>query len=286
MKKFFILFMAAATFSVATLSAQEASVEGAVLGGETIAVEVEDNVTSTRFLPTRYRVNRNVDINKFVYKGEVMLGLTASYGRVDSDNSDIMLLLNGIDVGLRSTTIRPFFAYAYTDNRAVGFRMGYELINGSLSNIDVSLGLIAEGMENMSIGDIGLRNESYSWSLFHRHYLGLDRRGIVGVILETELLVKNGTTQFLSGGEDVSASLSRNFAAQLNVNPGIGIYVFPQVCVTATVGIGGLKYNNIRQYDDAGAIVGRRDHSSLDFKVNITNIQIGVVAHLWNNKKK
>ena len=164
--------------------------------------------------------------------------------------------------------------------------MGYELINGSLSNIDVSLGLIAEGMENMSIGDIGLRNESFSWSLFHRHYLGLDRRGIVGVILETELLVKNGTTQFLSGGEDVSASLSRNFAAQLNVNPGIGIYVFPQVCVTATVGIGGLKYNNIRQYDDAGAIVGRRDHSSLDFKVNITNIQIGVVAHLWNNKKK
>ena len=286
MKKFFILFMAAASMSVATLRAQDVPVEGAASGDETIDVKVDYNATSTRFLPTRHRVNRNVDINKFVYKGEVMLGLTASYGRVDSENSDIMLLLNGIDVGLRSTTIRPFFAYAYSDNRAVGFRMGYELIKGDLSNIDASLGLIAEGMENLSIGDIGLRNESYSWSLFHRHYLGLDRRGIVGVILETELLVKNGTTQFLSGGEDVSASLSRNFAARLNVNPGIGIYVFPQVCVTATVGIGGLRYNNIRQYDDAGAVIGRRDHSSLDFKLNITNIQIGVVAHLWNNKKK
>ena len=286
MKKFFILFMAAASVSVATLRAQDVPVEGAASGDETIAVKVDNNAPSTRFLPTRHRVNRNVDINKFVYKGEVMLGLTASYGRVDSENSDIMLLLNGIDVGLRSTTVRPFFAYAYSDNRAVGFRMGYELIKGDLSNIDASLGLIAEGMENLSIGDIGLRNESYSWSLFHRHYLGLDRRGIVGVILETELLVKNGTTQFLSGGEDVSASLSRNFAARLNVNPGIGIYVFPQVCVTATVGIGGLRYNNIRQYDDAGAVIGRRDHSSLDFKLNITNIQIGVVAHLWNNKKK
>jgi hypothetical protein len=286
MKKFFILFMAAASVSVATLRAQDVPVEGAASGDETIAVKVDYNATSTRFLPTRHRVNRNVDINKFVYKGEVMLGLTASYGRVDSENSDIMLLLNGIDVGLRSTTVRPFFAYAYSDNRAVGFRMGYELIKGDLSNIDASLGLIAEGMENLSIGDIGLRNESYSWSLFHRHYLGLDRRGIVGVILETELLVKNGTTQFLSGGEDVSASLSRNFAARLNVNPGIGIYVFPQVCVTATVGIGGLRYNNIRQYDDAGAVIGRRDHSSLDFKLNIANIQIGVVAHLWNNKKK
>ena len=286
MKKLFILFMAAASMSVAAVSAQDVPVEGAVLGDDAVAIEVDHDDTSARFLPTHHRVNRNVDINKFVYRGEVMLGLTASYGRVDSENSDIMLLLNGIDVGLRSTTIRPFFAYAYKDNRAVGLRMGYELIKGNLSNIDASLGLIAEGMEDLSIGDIGLHNESYSWSLFHRNYLGLDRRGIVGVILETELLVKNGTTQFMSGGEDVSASLSRNFSAQLNVNPGLGIYVFPQVCVTATVGIGGLRYNNIRQYDDAGAVIGRRDHSSCAFKLNITNIQIGVVAHLWNNKKK
>jgi hypothetical protein len=33
-------------------------------------------------------------------------------------------------------------------------------------------------------------------------------------------------------------------------------------------------------------VIGRRDHSSLNFKVNITDIQIGIVAHLWNNKKK
>lgn len=308
MKKF-VLFVAAALSSVATLRAQEsvvanAVVEHIVLSDTTKVTAVADMVVSDTmsvakvvpkvteeegyvgFLPSRQRVDRNIDRNKFVYKGEVMLGLTASYGKVSSENSDIMLLLNGIDIGLRSTTIRPFFAYAYGDNRSVGVRFGYEYISGNLSNIDVNLGLIAEGMENMNIGDIGLRNESYSWSLFHRDYLGLDRRGIVGVILETELLVKSGTTKFMVGADDVSASLSRNFAAQLNVNPGLGIYVFPQVCVTATVGIGGLKYNNIRQFNDAGEMVGRRDHSSLDFKINITNIQIGVVAHLWSNKRK
>lgn len=307
--KRFILFVAAALSSVATLRAQESVVADAVVEHivlsdttkvATVAREaVSDSLTVAKvaptvvekearvgFLPSRQRVDRNIDKNKFVYKGEVMLGLTASYGKVNSENSDIMLLLNGINVGLRSTTVRPFFAYSYSDNHSVGLRFGYEYISGNLSNIDVNLGLIAEGMENLTIGDIGLRNESYSWSLFHRDYLGLDRRGIIGVILETELLIKSGTTKFMAGADDVSASLSRNFAAQLNVNPGLGIYVFPQVCVTATVGIGGLKYNNIRQFNDAGEIVGRRDHSGLNFKINITNIQIGVVAHLWSNKSK
>ena len=258
------------------------------------SVEVEQDVaavteveqpTTARFLPTRKRVDRKVDNNIFVYKGEFMLGLTASYGRVSSEDSDLLLLLDGINVGLNSATIRPFFAYAYKDNLAVGIRLGYEYIHGDLSNIGLNLGLIADGMEGMSIGNLSLRNENFSWALFHRHYLGLDRKGIVGVILETELLFKNGTSRFTAGSDVESASFSRNFAAQLNVNPGIGVYIFPQACVTATVGIGGLKYNNIRQCNAVGEVIGRRDHSSLDFKINILNVQIGVVMHLWSKKK-
>lgn len=272
-----ILLVAAAIVSVATLSAQETTAR---------TENANSEANKTKFLPMRQRIDRHVDRNKFVYKGEVMLGLTASYGNVKAEDSDLMLLFNDIDVGLRSTTVRPFIAYAYRDNRAVGMRIGYQYMNGQLGNIDLNLGLVADGIEDMNISDLGLRNETYSWSIFHRNYLGLDRRGIVGVILESELLVKTGTTRFNSGGEDVSSSLSRNFAAQLNLNPGIGVYIFPQVCVTATVGIGGLRYNNIRQLNSAGEVVGRRDHSSLSFKVNIVDIQIGVVAHLWNNKKK
>ena len=273
----------------------EFSYEPIATKGEAYALNPSEQIASyaetataikTRFLPMRQRVDRNIGDNKFVYKGEFMLGLTASYGNISTENSDIMLLLNDINIGLRSTTIRPFFAYAYRDNMAVGLRLGYQYINGSLGNINLDLGLLADGMEGINISDLGLRNESFSWALFHRNYLGLDRRGIVGVIIESELLVKTGSTLFTSGGDVVNVSRSSNFAAQLNVNPGLGIYIFPQVCVTATVGIGGLRYNNVRQYDGTGNVIGRRDHSSLNFKVNITDIQIGVVAHLWKNKKK
>lgn len=246
----------------------------------------EESTTTTKFLPTRQRINRNIGINDFVYKGEFMVGLTASYGNLRSEDSDIMLLFDNINLGLRTATVKPFFAYAYRNNMAVGLRFGYDRLSGHLGNIDLNLGLIAD-MENMGLSNLHLSNESFSWSLFHRNYIGLDRRGTVGVIMEAELLCKTGSTTMLSGaGADLSRDDSRNFAARLNFNPGLAVYVMPQVCVTVTVGVGGLYYNNIRQFDMAGSEIGRRDRSGLSFKLNLADIQVGIVAHLWKSKNK
>ena len=238
----------------------------------------------TPFLPTSKRIDRNVDKVKFVYKNEFMLGLAASYGALDLSDTDLMLVFDEINLGVRRTAVMPYLAYSYRDNRSVGIRFGYEFLQGDLGNISLNLGSAAE--LSFGLSDILLRNESYSWSLFHRNYIGLDRRGIVGAILEAELLVKTGNTVFAMGeGEAADYSKSKNFAAKLNFNPGLAVYVFPQVCVTVTVGIGGLYYNQIRQQDIYGAEMGRRDHSALKFKFNVADIQIGIVAHLWNKKK-
>jgi hypothetical protein len=139
----------------------------------------------------------------------------------------------------------------------------------------------------MGLANMGLRSENFSWSIFHRNYIGLDRKGTVGVIMEAELLCKTGSTSIWNGvGDERTKSDSRNFAARLNFNPGLAIYVMPQVCVTVTVGVGGLYYNNIRQYDALGNALGRRDRSGLSLKLNLADIQVGIVAHLWNAKKK
>ena len=273
--------MAAVMLFNVSVRAQEVVNEGVEAAA---AVEAAVAPESTRFLPTSRRVDRNVDNVKFVYKGEVMLGLAASYGTLDVSDSDLMLLFDDINLNVRRTAVMPFVAYSYRDNRAVGMRFGYEFFQGDLGNIALDLGSGAE--LSFGLSDINLRNESYSWSVFHRNYIGLDRRGIIGAILETELLVKSGSTTFTMGsGESRDYSVSKNFAAKLNLNPGVAVYVFPQVCVTVTVGIGGLYYNQIRQQDLYGVETGRRDHSALKFKLNIADIQIGVVAHLWNKKK-
>ena len=274
MKRLFLL-IAAVTLGVTTAFAQQSA---------ELTTEVKSN-SESRFLPTTRRVDRNIDLNKFVYKGEWMLGIAASYGTLDVSDSDLMLLFDDINLGLRRTAVLPYVAYAYRDNRAVGMRFGYEFLKADLGNAALDLGSLAEDI-SFEISDIGIRSESFNYSLFHRNYIGLDRRGIVGAILEAELLIKSGSTSFYMGeGESRNYSMSKNFAAKLNLNPGLAVYVFPEVCVTVTVGIGSLYYNNIRQYNAVGIETGRRDHSALKFKLNIADIQIGVVAHLWNKKK-
>ena len=277
----------AAASEVELVASEEAVAEvelvADVVATEEAVVVAEESTVSTRFLPTTRRIDRNIDRNKFVYKNEWMLGLAASYGKLDVADSELMLLVDDINFGVRRAVVMPYIAYAYSDNRSVGVRVGYELLQGDLGNISLDLGSGAD--LSFSLADIGVKNENFLWSIFHRNYIGLDRRGIVGAILETELMVKTGSTSMYTGSGDArNYSESKNFAAKLNFNPGLAVYVFPQVCVTVTVGIGGLAYNNIRQYNAAGVMTGRRDHSALKFKLNIADIQIGVVAHLWNKK--
>jgi hypothetical protein len=279
-----LLFMAAVMLFNVSVRAQEVVNEGVDAVAEAAAIEADVAPRSSRFLPTSRRVDRNIDNVKFVFKGEVMLGLTASYGTLDVSDSDLMLLFDDINLNVRRTAVMPFVAYSYRDNRAVGLRFGYEFLQGDLGNVALNLGSAAD--LSFSIADIGVKSESYAWSLFHRNYIGLDRRGIIGAILESEVQVKTGTTSlYVGAGDDRSQSINKNFAARLNFNPGLAVYVFPEVCVTVTVGIGGLYYNNIRQFDAVGVETGRRDHSALKFKFNVADIQIGVVAHLWNKKK-
>lgn len=271
----------AVTFCLTTANAQQVVADTLQRGTkETVSVPRK----KSHFLPTARRIDRNIDLNKFVYKGEVMLGIAASYGTLDVSDSDLMLVFDDINLGLRRAAVMPYIAYAYKDNRSVGLRFGYEFLQGDLGNVALNLGSAAD--LSFSIADIGIKSESYAWSLFHRNYIGLDRRGIIGAILESEVQVKTGTTSlYVGAGDDRSQSINKNFAARLNFNPGLAVYVFPEVCVTVTVGIGGLYYNNIRQFDAVGVETGRRDHSALKFKFNVADIQIGVVAHLWNKKK-
>ena len=293
--------MAAATLMVTTLNAQEVKVlADSVAQSQTVAVEqaavaamatdvavdaapVAEVEKPTRFLPMRQRINRNVDKNKMVYRGEFMLGLAASYGKLDAADADFMLFIDDINMGVSRLSVKPSFAYAYRDNRAIGVRVGYEKLQGNLDNISLNLGSIAEGL---GLSNLGVYSESLSCAIFHRNYMAFDRRGIVGAILDTELKVKSGTMSILSGvGEDVNEYTGNNFSAKFCLSPGLAVYVFPQVCVSVTVGIGGLYYNYVRQYDSAGIETGRRDASGLQFKFNLADIQFGVVVHLWNKKK-
>lgn len=238
-----------------------------------------------KFLPTRRRIDRQIDKNKFIYKGEVMLGLTASYGTISSEDSDFLLILEHIDADGTMATVKPFFGYAYSDNHVLGARFGYTYINGSIGNLGFNLG--AQNDLSGALSHMGYKSDNFTFSLFHRSYVGLDPKGRFGLFAEFEGSVMVGTSRFdYMAGELPKGSNSNNFQAKLAFNPGMAVYVFPNVCATISFGLGGIQYSKVTQKNDAGEQVGSREASKMRFRLNLADINIGMTIHLWDKKKK
>mgnify|MGYP002447738690 CR=1 FL=1 len=131
MKKFLLLMLLApAALSAAADSGADASV---VVRKDSAFVEKH------RFLPTAKRIDRRIDRNKFAYKGEVALGITASYGTISSDDTDMML---AIKLGL-SRGYREFAIYG-----GLGGRLDH-----TIANIQSLTYLAGEGAAGILYGD-------------------------------------------------------------------------------------------------------------------------------------
>lgn len=241
--------------------------------------------TRQRFLPMRRRIDREIGSIKYAYKGEVMLGLTASYGTLKSDDTDFMLLLDNINADGSITTVKPFFGYFYRDNNCIGARFGYRRIDGSLGNADLDLG--DKNDISFSVSDMGLTSDQFSFGIFHRSYAGIDPKGRFGLFAELELSCTSGSSRFTyKSGDEIKRNESDMMKLKLSFNPGVAVYIFPNVCGTLSFGLGGIQYTTIKQYDDHGVKTGSREASAMRFRLNLADINIGMIVHLWDKKKK
>ena len=241
-------------------------------------------VVKDRFMPTSRRIDREINKSKYVFKGETMLGITASYGTFTSEDADMFPVFDDIDIKGSVATVNPFIGYFYRDNNCIGVRLGYTHLKGSLDNFGLNL----DGIFDMdfSIPQIDLGSDRYSVGLFHRSYLALDDRGRFGVFGEFEAMVTWGDNRFAySTGDGFRQTLSNVVNLKLMFSPGVAVYAFPNVCATLSFGLGGFKYNYVRQYDAEGMLSGERHFSKLNFRLNLADIRLGLNIHLWNKKK-
>ena len=240
---------------------------------------------SHRFLPTRRRIDREIDKLKFAYKGEVIMGLTASYGTLSSDDTDYMIILDNINASGTVATVKPFLGYFYRDNNCIGIRFGYRHVGGSLNDVRFDLG--ESNDISMDIPYLDMSSDNYSFGLFHRSYAGLDPKGRFGLFAEFELSFSTGTSDFAYESDGaIRRTYSDNTRVQLMFNPGAAVYIFPNVCATVSFGLGGVQYTSVTQKDEAGNKIGSRKASNMKFKLNIAAINIGMNIHLWDKKKK
>ena len=250
------------------------------------AAEVQSPIRGKKqFLPTRRRIDREINKLKFAYKGEVIMGLTASYGTMSSDDTDIMLILDGIDADGTVATVKPFIGYFYRDNNCLGVRFGYRHMDGNLDAARYDLGESNDA--SGSIPKVNFNSDNYSFGIFHRSYAGLDPKGRFGLFAELELSVSTGTSRFSYESEGkVKQTYSDNTQLKLAFNPGAAVYIFPNVCATLSFGLGGIQYTTVTQHDELGNKIGTREASNMKFKLNILAINIGMTVHMWDKKKK
>ena len=253
------------------------------------AAEAESPIRGkNRFLPTRRRIDREINKLKFAYKGEVIMGLTASYGTMSSDDTDIMLILDGIDADGTVATVKPFIGYFYRDNNCLGVRFGYRHMDGNLDAARYDLGESNDA--SGSIPKVNFNSDNYSFGIFHRSYAGLDPKGRFGLFAEFELSLSTGTSKLSyqpdTASDNMKTTLSDNTQLKLAFNPGAAVYIFPNVCATLSFGLGGIQYTSVTQKDDAGNKIGTRKASNMRFRLNVAAINFGMTVHLWDKKKK
>ena len=253
------------------------------------AAEAESPIRGKKqFLPTRRRIDREINKLKFAYKGEVMMGLTASYGTMSSDDTDIMLILDGIDADGTVATVKPFIGYFYRDNNCLGVRFGYRHMDGNLDAARYDLGESNDA--SGSIPKVNFNSDNYSFGIFHRSYAGLDPKGRFGLFAEFELSLSTGTSKLSyqpdTASDNMKTTLSDNTQLKLAFNPGAAVYIFPNVCATLSFGLGGIQYTSVTQKDDAGNKIGTRKASNMRFRLNVAAINFGMTIHLWDKKKR
>ncbi len=231
-----------------------------------------------KFLPVSKRIDRGINDITYVYKNEIAIGLDVSYGTLSSDDTNLMLMIDGLDFKGSVITVNPSVGYFFTDNICVGTRFGYSKVDGNLGNVSLDLG--TDDLD-LSLSDILLRSQVTTMGVFLRSYAGVDPKGVFGLFAELELAYKTGNSMFsYNTSSGPNTTHTNNYQARLGISAGVSVYIMPKLCCNLSFGLGGISYNKIRQHDAAGIYTGGRTATSMNWKLNLLDIGIGFNVHL------
>lgn len=248
-----------------------------VIAGDTVAPIIKDRNLG--------RFDRGLYNYVFIPKGKWMIGATASYGEVGTDDMKILNLVEDIDLNVNAFSIKPFISYFVRSNLSVGLRFGYTRAKADLGSMNVDF----DDDLSFSLSNAMYRNESYSAALTVRQYIGLSRRGRFGVFNEAELAFSSGNSDFRRMYDDRPRSTHTTYMqASLNFSPGVCIFVMDQVSFDVSFGVFGFNLRNERQIttittapdeDPIEPVTGNRFTSGANFRFNIFNINFGLAVH-------
>lgn len=205
-------------------------------------------------------------------KGGWQCGLSVMYMDFSSDDTDYMLMLQGVNASASILRLAPEAAYTFKDNHAIGARFQYTNVNGMLDAATADL----LGNLNMEFGNINAHSHSMSGSIFQRTYVGLDRQGRVGIFWDYVLGYTRSKSMFYTGTTTTSYSLKNKI--HLGFAPGVVYFPMNNVSVQASICVADMSYNNVAAYND-GQVVGVRQAWKAQASLNVMDLVFGLTVH-------
>jgi len=239
-----------------------------------------DSTQSTVLTPNEARKQRGFfSKDVFVPKGQWIFGGSAAYSAHRNSNYTFTLI-NNIDSEGYTVTVSPMVAYAPWKNMAVGVRFGYgrsllALDNASLSISDVDI----------NVDMFHQIKHTYTGSLFWRPYIPLGHSNRFAFFAEVQLNLSGGqskvvaATQEIDGMQDYRGTYSKQFGAQVAIQPGIVAFVTNNAAVELSIGVFGVGFDRVRQIKNQ---INEGKTTSLDtnFKLNLLSVGFGMSFYL------
>lgn len=222
------------------------------------------------------RVDRGIYQYLFIPKGQVLAGATLSYAHLDSDDSQFMLMIDGLQAECSMTRISPFIGVSYAKNQVLGARFAYQLTRGKVDNVSIQAGDNED--YTFTLSNVDLLQRSYAGALFHRAYIGLDLRGRFALYNETRVEFAFGRNEF-SYGSNTLDQYTKNRQVGITFHPGVAVCIMNNVSMHASVGIGGVRLSDSRVFNGA-EMIGKRTAMNANFRLNLLDISLGITLHL------
>lgn len=280
----FIIILVSACLAIQTASARRMHVvRKSELRNDTTAMKsLEDSLrvivggdTISMIIPEQNfgRFDRGLYNYLIVPKGCWAFGLTASYGELNTDDVQLLSLLNNVDFKGKIYSIKPSISYFIRNNQSVGIQFDYSRGVADLAN----LALDFDDDMNFAIKDVSYYTQSFTISTAYRNYVGLGADKRFAVFNQVDLSFMSGSSRFKrlynDQPKDTRTIINQ---ASLNFSPGVCVFIQDNVAFNVSFGVFGLKMRREKQSTD-GIDEGTRFTSGANFRFNIFNINFGLL---------
>lgn len=239
-----------------------------------VSSQSTDTIPEKKFLGRIY--NRGVKNHLFVKRHTWMTGLTVTHGQYDSEDIEFLSVLKDFDCKARLFSINPFVGYFIRENICIGVKFGYQNIYAGLGNISIDI----DDDMSFTLKDMSFEEELFKTTIFHRSYVGLDKGKRFGLFNETSLSFNTGSSRYQRGSEENRRDTRTQIReVHIGLNPGATVFIMENVSAELSFGVVGFRYREEKQSTN-GEESGWRKSSGANFKINLLNISIGIVAYI------